>query len=134
KLHLASVKLQNTDCASGAPKAPELCKDLNAAYGAARSEVLNKQKEVNDSSTTYSTYLKRYNANFKAAQDTCLDPTLISVAKDMLAPDFSIYQDFLNRLKKLAVFSDTDVDETAKPKLPPVNWAGTTWTSFHGRS
>ena len=65
-LHLASVPLQNSDCAA-AGKGTPACLALDASYTAARTEVLKLQPAAQSTAETYARNQRRYQTAADAA-------------------------------------------------------------------
>ncbi|MCW5696438.1 MAG: hypothetical protein KIS96_06840 [Bauldia sp.] len=70
RLHLASVALNDTDCAGDAAGSPN-CVALNATYDAARQEVLRLEPEAQGAASAYAADLVRYQAAVASANELC---------------------------------------------------------------
>ena len=70
KLHLASLPLQNTDCA-GAGKDTAKCVELNAAYDAALQPVRAAQSTATSTAVTFNSYKARFDSAIDGANQLC---------------------------------------------------------------
>lgn len=70
RLHLASVALNDTDCAGDAAGSPN-CVALNATYDAERKEVLRLEPEAEGAASAYAADLVRYQAAVASANELC---------------------------------------------------------------
>jgi hypothetical protein len=147
KLHLASLSLQNTDCASDAKKTDATCQQLNAAYEAARSDVLGLLGPVQAAEAAYLKNQASYGKAVADANTACVIqlsasiPALVGNQWDLLQTLYGGLNGLIGSAEASSVpdLGSILIDLIPRPRIAggggsATNWAGNTWTGYRGRS
>src|SRR5260221_6407945 len=144
KLHLASVALQNTDCAAQ-PASDPACAEKNAAYDSARNQLLGLLPQAAAAERAYLKSKQDYGQAVAAANQVCL--VQLAAQGQKLSSQWDAMKTVFSGLGDLVGSVETGlgpdlgpvfVDLIPHPRLPQPEpataWAGDTWYGDKGRS
>jgi hypothetical protein len=100
KLHLASLPLQNTDCAGDTKKNDPTCRQLDAAYEVARSEVLSQLGPVKAAASAYTKIQASYGKAVADANTVCVVQLAVSIPA-LVGDDWALLQSLYGGLNDL---------------------------------